>query len=216
MSHLLNDPPDTPDPTNRPHDRNGQFEILKTRGALRFLGFILLAIAAPVNSLIAQQDLPVSPGDRVRVSVPDERAVGIVTSIRADSLVLNVESREAPLALAFASLTKLEVSRGQKAQTGQGALIGMGVGAAVGAILAVSICSDGNCTESTSSDDQSGLALAAAVVLGVGAVALGAGIGALIGSNSKIERWETIPLSRLRLSPAPSGGGLEVSYWLIP
>lgn len=182
--------------------------------ALRFLCLFLLASSAFVDTLAAQHRPEVSPGDRVRISVPDERLVGIVRSITADSLVLNAEGREEPLSLALASVMRFEVSRGQKSQTGKGALIGVGVGAVAGATLAVAVCSGGNCTESTSSDDQSGIAVAGAIVLGVGAVALGAGIGALIGANSKTDRWETIPRSGLGLSLAPSAGGLEVSFRL--
>jgi hypothetical protein len=46
--------------------------------------------------LFAQQEPPVAPGDRVRVTAPDEvsgRFVGTVMEIGADTCVLEVEGR---------------------------------------------------------------------------------------------------------------------------
>ncbi len=50
-------------------------------------------------------------------------------------------------------------------------------------------------------------------ILAVGAAGalVGAGIGALIGSQIRVDRWETVPLDRISVSLTPRGGGLEVS-----
>ncbi|UCF19031.1 MAG: hypothetical protein JSU87_14030 [Gemmatimonadota bacterium] len=161
-------------------------------------------------------DTSVVPGDRVRVTAPRmdlNKSVGSVAALHTDTVVFDVQDRSDALGVPLAHVTKLEVHRGQKSMAGRGALIGAGFGTAIGLGLAVAICSGDNCT--SASGDQYGLAIAAAVVLGVGAVALGAGIGALAGLTSKTDRWENVPLDQLRVGPSPVGAdGLAVSVTL--
>ena len=55
----------------------------------------------------------------------------------------------------------------------------------------------------------------AAVVFGAGGALLGAGIGALIGSASKTDRWETVPLDEIRVGLSPfASDGVAVSVLL--
>ena len=42
---------------------------------------------------------------------------------------------------------------------------------------------------------------------GAGLGALGAGIGAIVGALIKTDRWEEVPLDRLRVSFVPQRGG---------
>ena len=138
------------------------------------------------------------------------RLVGTLVAVSADTFVLEVEGRADPLALPLVSLTKFEVSRGQKSRVGKGALIGGVVGALiVGGVLgglSIELCMTireqnfvGNCW------------LNVPILAGLGG-AVGAGVGAGIGAASgPADRWETVPLDRISVSLRPRGGGLEVS-----
>ncbi len=150
--------------------------------------------------LFGQKAPLVAQGDRVRVTAPNERVVGTFTVLKPDTLVVSVESRR--LAIPFASVTSLEVSRGQKSKSGKGALIGLGAGAAAGVVTALVGCADNSC------DDVTGLVV---LIFGAGGALGGVLIGAVIGSFIQTDRWETVPLDRIRVSLTPRGGGLEVS-----
>ena len=98
------------------------------------------------------------------------------------------------LALPLGSVSSLEVRR-QKTM----ALRGAGIGLVSGAMF--------------------GLATGASEVIDVRYITVplfglaAAGIGALIGHHVKIDRWETVPLDRLRVGIVPQrGGGLAVGF----
>jgi hypothetical protein len=81
----------------------------------------VLVVTAPL-ALVAQQEPPVAPGDRVRVSAPsvvEMRVVGFVASLDRDTLVLNAEGGAVLLTVPFASVTALEVYRGRKSRVWQ-------------------------------------------------------------------------------------------------
>ncbi len=166
----------------------------------RFL--LLLLIPLSFTSLTAQDTL--SAGDKVRVTTEEERVVGYLTAIEGDQLTL-----DASLVLPIASVTRLEVNRGQKSMAGRGALIGAGAGAVAGGVTGLAVCAASSCGFEA---DLTGVVV---VVLGAGGALLGAGIGALIGSGTKVDRWETVPLDRISVSLRPRGGGLEVSATFV-
>ena len=172
--------------------------------------FALLAVA-PLSIVTAQETPLVKPGDRVRVTAPDQalsKYTGTLAGVYGDTLRLDT------LHVPLQSVTRLDVHRGQKSKAGTGALIGAGVGAAAGVITALVVCAEDN---RDCENAGSGLTAAAALVLGVGGALLGAGLGAVVGSNVKVDRWEEIPLDRLRVSVAPQrdgrfGLGLSVRF----
>ncbi len=147
--------------------------------------------------LLAQQDAPVAPGARVRVSAPsivNKRLVGTVVALKVDTLVVDAKGRRGPLALPLAFVTGLEVSRGRKSNVGKGAGLGFLAGAFGGAILGLVTYEE--CTGFCPVDPGAGgTALILAVVLG----GVGAGLGAVIGAVIPSERWETVPLDRIRV-----------------
>ncbi len=151
----------------------------------RFL--LLLLIPLSFTSLAAQDTL--TAGDKVRVTTDKERVVGYLTAIEGDQLTL-----DASLVLPLASVTRLEVSRGQKSMAGRGALIGAGAGAVAGVVTGLAVCAASSC------GFEADLTGVVALVLGAGGALVGAGIGALIGSFIKTDRWETVPLDRIRVS----------------
>ena len=107
-----------------------------------FLGALLLA---PLADLTAQEAVQIVPGARVRVTVPTfnrmtwsrdrVKWVGAFVALRPDTLVLNVKGQTTPLEIPFASVSKLEVSKGQKRSAGKGAGRGFLIGACCGILV---------------------------------------------------------------------------------
>ena len=171
-----------------------------------------VSILAPFTSVIAQEQPPVRPGDRVRVTHECRTTVrqdplgkthtrcrkdkGTLAAATADSIVLGVDERGTQLTLPVASVTRLEVSRGRKSRVALGAGIGALTGAATLAVIGanLNVCDggyEGAC---------------AGVGAGVGAVG-GALVGLVIGAVTKTDRWEEVPLDQLRVSLAPQRDG---------
>lgn len=160
---------------------------------------VALLLTASVD-LLAQQNPPVAPGDRVRVSAPSigiERLVATVLVLKPDTVV--VRNRE-PLALPIASLTKLDVSRDRKSRARFGMIIGFWVGAAAGAVIAGSLENTEDSEFPDVNPDETVGALLGGALLGGLA---GAGLGALVGSTIKTDRWEPVPIDRLRVGVVP-------------
>ncbi len=179
---------------------------------------ILVAILAfvPLASATGQvQQPPIERGARVRVTTPPppcptwytsctrdslRRYVGTFVEWKADTLV--VETKGHTLALLWDSVTKLEVSQGQKRNTREGALMGLLVGGVAGAVIAAAIYEEYECGHLCFVDPAT-IPMAVAVGVGLGGVAVGATIGSLI----KTDRWQEAPLERLRLQVAPQRDG---------
>jgi len=177
---------------------------------MRALNSVLsVSVLLPFTSLSAQEQPPIEPGSRVRVSAPDlamHRQVATLEAWRGDTLVL---ARPWTMDCPLASVTRLEVSQYRKSNCGKGALIGGGIGVAVGALIGAMWTEEGDlgCT------DRAACVGLGAAALGVTGGLIGLGIGAL----SKTERWEEVPLDQLRASLAPPhdrrlGIGLSVAF----
>jgi hypothetical protein len=170
----------------------------------------MLFLATPTG-LLAQRDLPVRPGDRVRLSAPShgvERLEGTVISLMPDTIVVD---RGEPLALPISSLTRLAVSRDGKSRTRAGATVGFWAGAVAGAAIGVASAGPSN-PLSSDPNEAAGLFVGSALAGGV----VGLGLGALIGSTIKVHRWEAVPLHRVRVHVvANRGRGLAVSASLV-
>ncbi len=147
-------------------------------------------------------DTSIAPGDTVRVTAPSmdmDDSIGTVAALETDTLTVKVEERADALYVPLADITKLEVRHGQRSRAGKGALIGLGVGAAAGVTLAFVACAGKECY--SDSNDATGVV---ALIFGAGGALLGAGIGAIIGSSIKTDRWESVPLDNIRVSLTPS------------
>ena len=167
------------------------------------LSAVLLVL--PLTATVAQEaPPPLEPGTRVRVTAPDiDKYDGTLQAMRGDTLTVDT------LRIAVASVTRLDVYRGQKSKTGKGALIGAGVGFVAGALTGLALCGErGTPCESDGSDYTA----AAAVILGGGGALLGAGIGAVVGSQIKGDRWEEVPLDRLQVSFVPQRDGFTLGF----
>ena len=166
-------------------------------GSGRSIPFILICIFGGASTEIAAQE-PLVSGSRVRVTAPECELRGqeaTFRALRADTLVL--ETTECPLA----SVTRLDVSGGQKSH----ALLGAGIGFAAGALVALVYCGmeEGNCVITHLNGGRNDFSNELPPILGV----LGGVVGALVGRNTKTDHWERVPLSRLRVSLAPQRDG---------
>ena len=178
-----------------------------------FMSFITVTLLVPFVGLSAQQPPPLEPGARVRVTpqwpnlvTPNNRAVGTVAAIRGDTVFLEREGF-APFEFALSSVTRLEVSRGRHSGAFQGALTGAKVTGIIG--LLVGLGWTMYCLDETSFSCMEKPALAIPATA-IPFAATGALLGALIGAFSTTDRWEEVPLDRLRLSFAPKRDGFAV------
>jgi len=139
----------------------------------------------------ADGQVPSADGDLVRVHLGGDQLQGSLVSWDSAGLALQLrvaEQAAADTLLTWTDVDRVERYAGTKSHTGTGALIGAGVGVAVFAVLlATQRCWGDGCEE--------GVDLGTVIVVG-GAIigGLGAGLGALIGSQAKTERWEQVPL----------------------
>ena len=162
-----------------------------------FIPFVLIYIftGAPTE-IAAQEPLPLEPGVRVRVTALDCGLSGRATgfrALRADTLVL--ETTECPLD----SVTRLEVSRGQKSH----AMLGAVIGASAGVFGAVAYCKGGNCGLRILSGPENDLTSVLVITFGV----VGIIVGAKVGNAIKTDLWEEVPLERLQVSLVPQRDG---------
>ncbi len=184
--------------------------------------FVLLAILTfvPLAGSAAQvQQPPVKRGARVRVTtsppnpcpawntrclreIDSRRYVGTFVAWKGDTLV--VETKGYTLALPLDSVTKLDVSRGRKTNTGEGAVIGLLVGGVVGAVIGYASYEECVGGWACFGDLGPGVNVAAGGVIGgLGGLVAGAFIGLAI----ETDRWQEVPLDRLRVSLGPQRDG---------
>ena len=131
------------------------------------------------------------PGARIRVttSAPSRRVTGTLIDVGGDSLRLAVGKRDT-VGVPHSAVTRLEESRGRRANYTKGALIGGGVGLALG--LGGGLLADFGQSlgcESTSCTSNLGEALAIGGLAGAG---VGAGVGALLAGAFPKERWQPV------------------------
>ena len=174
--------------------------------------FVIAALFLPiVRPLAAQEPPPVSVGDRVRFWTQQVLGAtqGTIAGWEADSFAITDNW------IPITSVTRLEVrrrgSRGAKVALGAGG--GLLEGALSGALLGFAVCSG---------ESSSGSVCNAEIGAGIGAVAFGGAgliLGSIYGLFASIDRWEEVPLDRLRVSfvPHPDGStGLRVSVTFQP
>ncbi len=170
---------------------------------------VVVALAVPTEALAQGDTLPVV-GERVRAQVAPQNCLsgcvasnlrGTLTAVTADALVLELEGQPGvPRSYPLTSLERLEVVRGKKSATG----IGAGVGCVAGALLGMSAFgrSRGEAQDLADAVPNADDMVEMVVFAGMGGM-LGAGLGALIGSFIKFDRWEEVPLRELRIQPSP-------------
>ena len=157
-----------------------------------FISAIMLVV--PISAAAAQVS-ELRPGAYVRIRAPGVLAGEVEGAILArdhDTLLL-ARPGSGPVAVPIASITRAAVHRGRTRGAGavKGAKWGAGVGLGLGLFnVAFSDCSGTHCETSDN-------------VVGVAAfTAVGAGVGALVGTLVRAERWERVELPRHDVPPA--------------
>ena len=165
------------------------------RETLAALGVIASMVFVGLSSGLAAQ-APVAVGERVRVST-ESGATHVGPVIMATSGAIEVQDEEGGRpSVPLSTVTRLEVSRGQRSNLGVGLFAGAGAGALVG----LAICADPSVCSVFDDNDVKGKVIAFSA--GVGILA-----GAIVGHFIKTDRWEEVPLERLSVSLTPQRDG---------
>ena len=171
---------------------------------MRPAAFVFAALFLPAT--VAAQEGPIKVGDQVRFWTQQRRTVtlGTITEWAVDSFT--VSDTWIPLT----SVTRLEVHRGQKTSASTVALA-TGFGAGGGAVMTVglvclveSALAGGLYCQGLNERLTREITFLGWIAIGAGAGAL---VGALVGATRKTERWEEVPLDRLRVSFVPLHDG---------
>jgi hypothetical protein len=164
---------------------------------------LTILLVGPICAAAAQDRTPLlEPGARVRVTAPDlgiTKQAATFDVLEGGTLVVTADST---MYCPLRSVTQLEVHAGRRSKWGTGAVVGGVVGGAGGA-LALGLFCQGYAApgHDCSSDMKSGFLGGA-----LGGALLGMGIGAAITTD----RWEEVPLDRLRVSVVPQRGGVAL------
>ena len=181
----------------------------------RALLVALIAAGLAGSVLPAQEWVSVAPGQRVKINSPEARGTFVVQSAGLDTLVLTAPNGSETRSVPFASISRLEVSGGERSRMsgfGRGAGFGILIGAGIGGVLGFADGDDdcaeaGWCFIEFSAGEK---ALLGGVVMG----GLGGVIGGLVGVANPGERWHLVPVRRVAAGPAP-GGGFAASVSLV-
>ena len=154
--------------------------------------FPTVGLLIPLAGLEAQ----LQPGQRVRITAPQlgiSKHSGTLVAVDGDTLTVD------NLQVALTNLTRLDVYMGWQGHAGTGAVVGGLVVGVPSAILTAALCAS---LGDVSCQAPDGAAIGLLVGGAAGAL-VGAGVGLLI----KSDRWEEVPLDRLRVSFAPQRDG---------
>jgi hypothetical protein len=181
---------------------------------MRAVTSLALCVLVSTSGLQAQERELLKSGDRVRAywsGIPRDMwgwrgpdVAGTVVSLTSDSLTVLIWNRT-ELVLPLDSLGGIEVNRGATSNVGKG----MGYGAISGIVAGMFIGAaagqaKGTCSFVMSETDCAPLYMAAGVL--IGGVA-GTIVGGIAGAFNRTDRWETVPLERLRLQPIATFDG---------
>jgi len=164
----------------------------------RALGAFLLLFSISASPAQAQGIPGISPGDRVRVTAPEcdlKKKKGTFISFDDDLFSATLDDQD--IGCPVGALTRLDVSVGER-KWWKASMIGLGVGAGVGAITAVVFVS-----QASEYDDMTAVA---AIVFGMLSVGAGLVTGTIIGVIRGTDNWKEVPLPPFHPSVFSSRG----------
>jgi hypothetical protein len=158
----------------------------------------------------AATSLGAQPGARVRIVQSDSAAtsqIGTVAAVGQDGMTIRRDHPGDSLAIRFAGIERLDLSRGRHGH----ALIGLGIGAAGGVLVGALVGAAAASSGPLRINSGDGAAVGAIVVGAVGAV-----VGTVVGAVIRTERWHTVWMrsvadhahASLDLVPNPTGNRL--------
>lgn len=135
-------------------------------------------------------------GTRVRLTWREQgrTLAGELRALRGDTLVVYDPVRSHEVTPLVGELRSLEVASGRRTAARAGAMVGGVLGVVAGVALA-----SGTSQDNAFFDNGPFL-------IGMGVASAGAVLGALVGSGMVTERWEPLPLERLRVALARQPG----------
>jgi hypothetical protein len=169
----------------------------------------VLVLLPAVPAFAGERSTLLEPGARLRLTLPCADALpspgersgslcrieGRVDDLDPDAITLTRGSSSTRHPLA--SVSRIEVSRGERSRWKAGAVAGFVVGA-VGTYVALDRGDSTNpCDHST---NQDAMGQGACIALAAAGGVAGAGLGALVGRLFRSERWEDVPKDRWRVS----------------
>jgi hypothetical protein len=172
------------------------------------LGVVLLLLPRAVPATAGEAAMP-EPGARVRLTLPCDdarpaptgsggatcRIEGRLERLGPDGITLAGASSSTRHPLA--SVTRIEVSRGERSRW----LAGAGAGFVAGAVATyVALDRGGSTNPCDRSANQDAIGQGSCLALAAAGGLAGAGLGALAGSLFRSERWEDVPDDRWRVS----------------
>jgi hypothetical protein len=172
---------------------------------MRLAALILITL----GHAAAAQMIDVQPGAKVRVSAPGivaGQVEGLITSRTADSIVL-LTSKSMQYRIALGSVSMLSVSQGKSRL--KGAAKGSLWGAGIMLVFSAAVSGDPDMRRGEYANSPPVSVPAFIALETVGGAMIGAGIGAIVGS----ERWNSYEIpSRVTASVGISRVGLSVAF----
>lgn len=180
---------------------------------------VLLAVTLLAAPARAQEGPPLMPGQRLRVTaaIPGRFTgvtVGSLVKVGPDSLTLVDPERGAVTDLPFSSITRVEVSHGQRRHTRKGLLIGAAIGIALAPVMWSGLSEDPRACGGYYPDPPRACSTGEKVAFTVFSFGASAGIGAWVGHKRKSENWSDSPVERLKVTARPErgGGGVALTF----
>ncbi len=163
------------------------------RGAV--VSLLIVPLLIPSTSLSTQEQPPIESGARVRITSTDPvlvKSVGTCLELSEGHLQFASGTTAEFWSIDVDSITALDVSRGRKPF---GVLKGAGIGLLVGVVVY------SNYPDREVDEGNVGILVGGA--FGAAGALVGAGVGTLV----RTDRWEEVPLERLRLRPVATFDG---------
>jgi hypothetical protein len=173
---------------------------------------LILICSLLFTSLNAQEAYRLKVGDEVLISARDiqykklgeetiysaqstqfKKILGTISIISSDTLYIMPPNRTSTLLIPITNINKLEVKYGKKRNTKKGAIMGFifGIGPAIFVSTAIARSND-----PPLKDEEK---LAWTFIYSAVFTLAGAGIGALIGSQSSSDNWKKVPPDKIKL-----------------
>jgi hypothetical protein len=146
----------------------------------------------------------------VRVSASSDgirHLVGTLSGYDGENAAIKADKEQKSMWVSLTSVTRIQQGYGREPNIVEGVIVGLLVGGIGGAVVGSATYEECvpegwfDCMFTLDSEGQ------AAALGGLVGVLLGAGLGAITGAFIKTERWEEVPLDRLRVSFAPKRDG---------